>query len=113
MAAELKLVHPEIKVTLVHSRAKLLWSEPLGDDIKDCALELVKEMGVEVILGQRVKETRTEIKDGVKTVEIELSGGAKFEASEVIMALSKSVPSSTFLPSAVLDEEGYVKITPR
>lgn len=113
MAAELKLVHPGVKVTLVHSRDKLLSSEPLGDDIKDCALELVREMGVEVILGQRVKETRTEIMDGVKTIEVELSGGERLEASEVLMALSKSVPSSSFFPSTVLDEEGYVKITPR
>jgi pyruvate/2-oxoglutarate dehydrogenase complex dihydrolipoamide dehydrogenase (E3) component len=113
MAAELKLVHPGVKVTLVHSRDQLLSSEPLGDDIKDRALELLREMDVNVVLGQRVKETRAEVRDGVKKLEIELSGGDKMAASEVLWALSRSVPCSGYLPSAALDEEGYVKITPR
>ena len=113
MAAELKLVQPHVKVTLVHSRDKLLSNESLPDDMKDRTLELVKEMDVDVILGQRVQETKTEVKDGVKKVEVELSGGGKIVASEVIMALSKSVPSSTFVPASAVDDEGYVKITPR
>ena len=113
MAAELKLVHPSIKVTLVHSRNQLLSNEPLCDELKDRALELVREMDVEVILNRRVKETKTEVRDGVKKKEIELSDGTKLVASEVLMALSKSVPSSSFFPASALDDEGYVKITPR
>lgn len=113
MAAELKLVQPHVKVTLVHSRDTLLSNEPLPEEMKTRTLELVKDMDIEVVLGQRVKETKTEVKDGVKTVEVELSGGEKFVASEVFMALSKSKPSSTFLPESAVDEEGYVKITPR
>ena len=113
MAAELKLVHPDVKVTLIHSRNQLLSNEPLCDELKDKALELVREMNVEVILDQRVKETRTEVKDGVKKKEVELSDGTKLVASEVLMALSKNVPSSSFFPASALDEEGYVKITPR
>ncbi|SPO05618.1 related to pyridine nucleotide-disulphide oxidoreductase AMID-like [Cephalotrichum gorgonifer] len=112
MAAELKLVHPDVKVTLVHSREKLLSSEPLDEEMKDRALELLQEAGVETIMGRRVKETRTEMKDGIKKMEVELSDGSKLAASEVIMALSKSVPSSTYLPASAVDEEGYVKITP-
>lgn len=113
MAAELKLVLPNIKVTLIHSRNQLLSNEPLCDELKDRSLELTREMGVEVLLNTRVKETRTEVKDGVQKKEIELTDGRKLVASEVIMALSKSVPSSAFFPSSALDEEGYVKITPR
>lgn len=113
MAAELKHVHPEIKVTLIHSRNQLLSNEPLCDELKNRALELTREMGVEVILNQRVKETRSEVKDGVKKKDVELEDGTKLVASEVIMALSKSVPSSSFFPASALDEEGYVKITPR
>lgn len=113
MAAELKLVEPNVKVTLIHSRDRLLSNEPLCDEMKDRALELLRESGVEVIMGQRVKETKTELRDGVNKKEIELSDGRKLLASEVIVALSKSVPSTTFLPKSTLDEEGYVRITPR
>lgn len=113
MAAELRLVHPDVKVTLIHSRNQLLSNEPLCDELKDRCLELTREMGVEVLLNKRVKETRIEVKDGVKKKEVELTDGTKLMASEVIVALSKSVPSSSFFPSSALDEEGYVKITPR
>lgn len=113
MAAELKLVQPHIKVTLVHSRDKLLSNEALPDEMKEKTLDLVKEMGIDVVMGQRVKETKTEVKDGVKKVEVELSSGDKIVASEVFMALSKSQPSSTFFPKSAVDEEGYIKITPR
>lgn len=113
MAAELKLVHPDIKVTLIHSRNQLLSNEPLCDELKDRTLELTREMDVEVLLNKRVKETRTEVKDGVNKKEVELNDGTKLIASEVIVALSKSVPSSSFFPASALDEEGYVKITPR
>lgn len=113
MAAELKLVKPDVKVTLIHSRDRLLSNEPLCDEIKERTLELVREMGVEVVLNQRVKETKVEVRDGVEKKVVELSDGRKLVTSEVITALSKSVPSSTFFPGSALDEEGYVKITPR
>ena len=113
MAAELKLIKPDVKVTLVHSRDRLLSSEPLCNELKERSLELVEEMGVEVVLNQRVKETTVEVRDGVEKKVVELSDGRKVVASEVITALSRSVPSSTFLPGSALDEEGYVKITPR
>ncbi len=113
MAAELKVTQPDLKITLIHSRDKLLSSEDLSDEAKDCALDLVKETGVEVILGKRLKDTKTEVKDGIKKVEIELSDGSKLIASEVLMAISNPVPSSKFFPKAALDEEGYVNITPR
>jgi NADH dehydrogenase FAD-containing subunit len=112
MAAEIKVVEPTQKVTLIHSREKLLSSEPLPDDCKDQALEALKESGVEVIMGQRVKETTPlESEDGTSRFELTLSNGSRVIASHVISALSKSVPTSTYLPKETLDEEGLVKIT--
>ncbi|KAK0653389.1 hypothetical protein DIS24_g6132 [Lasiodiplodia hormozganensis] len=114
MAAELKLVYPTLKVTLVHSRDKLLSSEPLPDDFKDRALAVLRESGVETVLGSRVLETTpVNAEDGSSShFKLSLSDGSSMIAGQVINAISKSVPTSSYLPKAVLDDEGYVKVQP-
>lgn len=114
MAAELKVVRPGTKVTLVHSRDRLLSSEPLPDECKDRALELVREAQVDVLLGKRLAGT-TETRDeatGQAVTEISFTDGDKMTASVVIMAVSKSVPATDFLPKEVLDAEGLVRVRP-
>lgn len=106
MAAELKMVKPHVKVTLVHSRERLLSSEGLPDDVKDIALELLRESGVEVLMSTRVA-TSTKVGD---RYEVEFTNGSKMTASEVVMAISKSVPTSGYLPKTAVDEEGFIKI---
>jgi thioredoxin reductase len=111
MAAELKLVHPHTKVTLVHSRDKLLSSEDLTEECKDRALQLVKEADVEVLLGHRVASSnQVTTTDGYKKLEIEFTNGSKMFASEMIMAISKPETTATYLPKEALDEQGFVKI---
>nr|XP_036584182.1 uncharacterized protein CTRU02_05826 [Colletotrichum truncatum]KAF6793571.1 hypothetical protein CTRU02_05826 [Colletotrichum truncatum] len=115
MAAELKLVEPDSKVTLVHSRDKLLSSEGLSDECKDKALELTIEAGVEVLLNHRVKETRkldTPAAGGRARYEVEFTNGHKLITSEVVMAISRSVPSTDYFPAAAKDEEGYIHVNP-
>lgn len=126
MAAELKLVRPDIKVTLIHSRDQLLSSEGLPEECKTRALELVREAGVEVLLGHRVAETvklpspspsssSASVSSSPLTrprYEVRFTNGHKILASEVIMAISQPVPSTGFLPPAALDEEGYARIRP-
>ncbi|GKT86642.1 pyridine nucleotide-disulfide oxidoreductase AMID-like protein [Colletotrichum tofieldiae] len=115
MAAELKLSEPTTKVTLVHSRDKLLSSEDLSDECKDKALELTREAGVEVLMSHRVKETRkldAPADNGRARYEIEFTNGTKLLASQVIMAISRSVPSTDYFPAAAKDDEGYVKVHP-
>jgi len=111
MAAELKLVKPETEVTLVHSRDKLLSAEPLPDEVKDKALELVRESEVKVLMSHRL-ETVAEVEQGgeSKCYNLTFNNGHSMRASEVIMTVSKSVPVTTFLPYAAVDEEGYVKV---
>lgn len=118
MAAELKVVMPDARVTLVHSRARLLSSEPLPDECKDRALELLREAGVEVLLGRRLAGTR-EVRDDERGpdgqedgTEVTLEGGETLRAGLVIMAVSKATPSTEFLPGGALDGEGYVKVRP-
>ncbi|KAK1753394.1 apoptosis-inducing factor 2 [Echria macrotheca] len=111
MAAELKLVHPHLKVTLVHSRDKLLSSEPLPDDVKDRSLELLREAGVDVLLSHRVDRTDETVDEyGQSCQRMHFTNGHNLVADHVIMAISQSVPSTSFLPGAVLDDEGYVRI---
>jgi NADH dehydrogenase FAD-containing subunit len=113
MAAELKFVKPDVKVTLVHSRDKLLSSEGLPDECKDVALELLKEGGVEVLMNHRLASTKkVETMDGSSKYEVEFTNGSKIVASKVILAMSKSVPTTSYLPAEALDEEGRVKIQP-
>lgn len=111
MAAELKMVKPHLKVSLVHSRDKLLSSEGLPDETKDVALMLLKEAGVEVLMNHRLASTTdVETTDGSVKKELAFTNGDKMFASEVIIALSKSTPSTNYLPAKVLDDEGYVHI---
>ncbi|PCG89915.1 Dimeric alpha-beta barrel [Penicillium occitanis (nom. inval.)] len=110
IAAELKMLHPRLKVTLVHSRQRILSSEDLSDEFKDLALNLVHEAGVETILGARVKETIENSDSNSTTYEVVLSDGRRVQASFVINAISKFHPTATYLPPTAVDEEGYVKI---
>ncbi|KAG9964769.1 FAD/NAD(P)-binding domain-containing protein, partial [Aureobasidium melanogenum] len=111
MASEIKAVEPWQQVTLVHSRDKLLSAEPLPDDFKERSLEVLREAGVNVILGQRVIDTTAvQTDDGSKSWRLTLSGGQQIAAGHVITAISRSTPTSTYLPSTVLDKDGYVKI---
>lgn len=114
MAAELKMVKPHLKVTLIHSRDKLLSSEGLPDETKDVALQLLREAGVEVLMSHRLAaNNKVETTDGSEKYEIEFTNGHKMFASEVIMAISRSVPTSTYLPTSALDADGLVKIKPK
>ncbi|KAL2194096.1 pyridine nucleotide-disulfide oxidoreductase-like protein [Corynascus similis CBS 632.67] len=111
MAAELKLVHPHLNVTLVHSRDKLLSSEALPDEVKDRSLELLREAEVDVLVSHRLDRTE-EIKDdtGNRCLRLHFTNGHSMLADQVTLAVSRSVPTTSYLPSDVLDEEGYVRI---
>jgi thioredoxin reductase len=113
MAAELKVIYPAQKVTLIHSRAHLLSSEPLPDEFKERALSVLLETGVEVILNDRVVDTKPiETADGSPLFQLTLGDGTTRKTSHVIWALSKQVPTSTYLPAEVLNDEGYVRVAP-
>lgn len=111
MAAELKLVQPQTKVTLIHSRDKLLSAEPLPDDFKDAVAPLVRDAAVDLILGARVTATDRSPSDA-NTQILTLSNNTTLKASHVISAISQPIPTTSYLPATALDAEGYVKIAP-
>ncbi len=111
MAAELKHTHPALPITLIHSREKLLSSEPLPDEVKDTALTLLKETGVTVLMGRRLERTEEVVdEEGGKCVRVWLSDGGSLLADKVNVAVSRSRPSTGFLPRGVVDGEGFVKV---
>lgn len=110
MAAELKAFQPDAEVTLVHSRDRLMSSEPLPDDFKDHTLALLRKEDIKVVTGKRIL-SQTPAPDGSTTM-LTLSDNMTISASVVISAISHSIPTSSYLPSEVLDAEGYVKIAP-
>lgn len=112
MAAELKYVEPNSKVTLVHSRDQLLSAEPLPDEFKQLSLEALRSTGVEVVLGRgRVTEiTEIQSEERKPIRKLVLQNGTELLASHVINAVSQQVPSTSYFPPAVLNEEGLVKI---
>lgn len=112
MAAELKLAQPQTKVTLIHSRDRLLSSEPLPDELREKTLELLQEAGVEVILGKRVKNSTMPTTGGHDLTVLPLSDGTEIKASHVIDAVSRPTPSTAYLPPNTLDPEKFVKISP-
>ncbi|KAH6623791.1 hypothetical protein F5144DRAFT_371824 [Chaetomium tenue] len=111
MAAELKVTQPQLNVTLVHSRDKLLSSEPLPEEVGERSLELLKEANVTVLMSHRLDRTE-EIQDdtGKDCLRLHFTNGHTMLADQVSLAVSRSIPSTTYLPTNVLDDEGYVKI---
>jgi hypothetical protein len=112
IAAELKLIEPSLKVTLVHSRDNLLSSEPLPDEFKDRALSVLKDAKVEVVLNHRVVDI-SPVEGSGSNYKLTLGDGSQMAAGAVITALSKPVPTTSYLPDLALDLDGYVKISSR
>ncbi|KAF7713380.1 Uncharacterized protein PECH_001319 [Penicillium ucsense] len=113
MAAELKMLVPDQRVTLIHSRDRLLSSEPLPDEVAQQVLATLLEDGVEVILSQRVIST-TRIDDAAEdhAWRLTLSDGRELVTGHVLNAISRCVPTSEYLPGRALDDHGYVKVQP-
>jgi NADH dehydrogenase FAD-containing subunit len=112
MAAELKLVQPNTHVTLIHSRSQLLSAEPLPDTFKDAIAPLVCEAGVDSLLLSTRVNSITPSPTEPSLQLLTLSDSTTLTASHVLSAISHPTPTTTYLPAAALDTEGFVKIAP-
>lgn len=113
ITGEVRVHFPDKKVVLVHSRSQLLNSEPLPDKFKNKVLELLRGIGVEVILEKRVVQIMAG--DGAcesagESKLITLSSGETIVCGKVINTASSHSPNTTFLRPGILDEKGLVKI---
>ncbi|WZH50142.1 Apoptosis-inducing factor like protein A [Fusarium acuminatum] len=112
-AAKLKMLMPELTVTLAHSRDTLLSSEPIPDDMKEKILELLRDSGVKVLMNHRLSDiTDVQTSDGHPEFRLKFNNCFQMMASKVIHAISQSVPSTKYLPASALDSNGYVEVLP-
>ncbi|KFX87151.1 hypothetical protein V490_08500 [Pseudogymnoascus sp. VKM F-3557] len=112
MSAELKLCFPDKSIKLIHSHERVLSGEPLPDNFKDVALELLHEQGVETILGERVVSSSPD-SPADTGFTVQLKSGKTLRAGKVIWAISRPVPTSTYAPASALDHEGFIAVTPQ
>jgi NADH dehydrogenase FAD-containing subunit len=105
-AAEIKTYYPKIAVTLVHSRAEVLSSEPLPADVKDRVRILLEEEGVDLVLGSRA--TITEQPNGQSSVT--LANGETIIADFVIDSTKKGTPTTDVLPSECLNADKEIMV---
>ncbi|KAK4445071.1 apoptosis-inducing factor 2 [Podospora aff. communis PSN243] len=117
IAAELKTVHPHLKVTLVHSRDTLLSSEPLPDEVKARSLQLLQESGVETLLSHRLLSATPESTPSPQgtpkhAIRLHFTNSHTLLTSKLITAISSPIPSTKFLPLSALTSLGYVHIQP-
>jgi hypothetical protein len=112
MATEIKLLYPQLQVTLIHSRERLLSAEPLPDEFKDRVGAVIRDTGVELILGQRVIDTTAVEEKTGRLWSLTLADGRVIKAGHVLSAVSRCTPTSSYLPPQALDEEGHVRIQP-
>ncbi|EFQ34689.1 hypothetical protein CGRA01v4_13705 [Colletotrichum graminicola] len=106
LATDAKDRYPEKNVTLVHSRDAVM--NRFGQDLQVRALEGLKQLGIEVYLGER---TTTESPvDGLVT----LSSGRKIECDFLVNAIGQQPSSqliSEFVPEAIANS-GRIKVKP-
>lgn len=113
MAAELKVLNLQQKVTLIHSRDRLLSSEPLPNDFASRVDSVLREGGVQVVLGQRVGETTAvDVEDQRRMWRLTLSDGRQITTGHVLSAISRCIPTSAYLPPKALNGDGYIKVHP-
>ncbi|KAL3496592.1 hypothetical protein BJX62DRAFT_102102 [Aspergillus germanicus] len=125
IAAEINMLHPQIPVTLIHSRTRLLSSESLPDEFAARALEILNENKISTILGARVidisepQQTTSASASGDESNSVEytltLSTGQTLTTSHVINAVSRFTPTApSYLPNSdsICDEQGYIRIEP-
>ncbi|KAJ1556893.1 Apoptosis-inducing factor 2 [Nowakowskiella sp. JEL0078] len=110
LAAEIKEKYPEKSVTLVHSRTMYL--TPYKKELHEYAYQILKRLGVEQILGERVMTPKDEAFDGIMRV-VETNKGRKIECDLQIMCTGLTPNSSvlsTLSPSAINPDTNFVKV---
>jgi NADH dehydrogenase FAD-containing subunit len=105
-AAEIKSYYPQIGVTLVHSRAEVLSSEPLPADVKDRARILLEEEGVELVLGNRA--SIEEQSNG--QFKVTLANSDIITADFVIDSTKKGTPTTDVLPNECLNDDKEIMV---
>ncbi|KAF2420210.1 FAD/NAD(P)-binding domain-containing protein [Tothia fuscella] len=110
LAAKVKMEYPNNEVILVHSRETLINAEPLPQEYKAKALELLLITGTHVKLSQRVlKEEQIQTVDGAR-IQVTLSGGETIICDKVIYSAVQKGANTEFLAQGGRDEIGCIQV---
>jgi NADH dehydrogenase FAD-containing subunit len=105
-SGEIKEAYPETKVTLIHGGSRVL--DFLKESASKAAAANLKGLGVEIVTGTKVQDAKR-VEGGW---QVTTSDGKTLKADLYISALGV-VPNSSFLPKQILDEAGWVKVSPK
>lgn len=103
VSSELKTIFPEKDVTLVHSHETLMNQEPLPQEVKQKAHEMLQECGVNIKLDHRATGS---------IPKLILSNGEELAVDKVIYTTTTHLPNTDFLPSEVKTNNGYITTLP-
>lgn len=92
----------------MHSRDRLLSSEPLSGQFKVATKSAMDKLGVETVLNSRVLGSQVDTAN--KQTSLTLSNGETLTAGKVIFCTAKPTARTDWLPSTVLDKNGYVRV---
>jgi hypothetical protein len=110
MAAKIKLEYNN-EVILVHSRNKLISAEPLPEEYKDRAFELLSITGTQIKLGQRVTDEQVvKSEDGLTRIEITLSSGETILCDKIIYSATQKGANTLFVPKQGRDANGCILV---
>ncbi|KAH8921880.1 FAD/NAD(P)-binding domain-containing protein [Atractiella rhizophila] len=112
-ASDIKDAWPEKKVTMVHSRMRVL--PEFEREVHDITMQRLEELGVEVVLGERVtipSDGERKPQRGEKRTYV-TSKGREIKDVDLLLLCTGQRPNSTLIrssfPSSVNDS-GYVKV---
>ncbi|ESK97225.1 amid-like nadh [Moniliophthora roreri MCA 2997] len=101
------------RVTIVHSRDRLM--NRFGPSLHDIVMDRCKELGIDVVLNNRVIVPPTGFPEGQGSFDVQLSGGGSMEADLVYLctgAVPLSAPLESLSPDAIDPQTKFVKVKP-
>jgi thioredoxin reductase len=111
LAAKIQLEYPNNEVILIHSRDKLISAEPLPDEYKAKAFELLSITGTQIKLGQRVTgEKIVKSSNGPTRTEVTLSNGETILCDKVIYSATQKGANTLFIPKQGRDADGCILV---
>ncbi|KZM20096.1 flavin adenine dinucleotide binding [Ascochyta rabiei] len=110
MATDIKQLYPEKSVTLVHSRANVM--NKFHPGLHAIVQQRFDELGVQTVLGKRVKLPEAGYPTNGTTFDVELVDGTRISADFAIISTGQT-PQSEMLrslaPEAV-DEQSFIRV---
>ncbi|XPS77717.1 hypothetical protein M3J09_009744 [Ascochyta lentis] len=110
MATDIKQLFPDKSVTLVHSRANVM--NKFHPDLHAIVQQRFSELGVENILGKRVKLPETNYPTDGTTFDVELTDGTTVPADFAIISTGQTPQSDLLrnLAPEVIDDQSFIKV---